>query len=108
MASNFVRTATIANGEQLSDVVDVGKGTLAGLFIPSALTGTAITFFVCDTEGGTYLELQAGAGSAFSVTVAASKYIALDPTKFVGLRYIKLRSGTAEGAARAIRCLVAK
>lgn len=106
--ASFIRTATIENGQQLSDPINCSKGKLVGFFTPAALTGTAITFFVCDTEDGTYVELQTGGGSALSATVSASKYISVDHTKFVGIGFVKLRSGSAEGAARAIRCLVEK
>jgi hypothetical protein len=96
-----VRTVTIANGQTTSDALDCINGTVVGILTPAALTGTAFTFSV-SADGVTYNTLYSDAGTAVSVTVAASRYIYLDPTVFAGVRYVKVISGSAEGAQRII------
>lgn len=77
--------------------------TLVGFYTPAALTGTAMTFQAAPNASGTYVEVVDGAtGSAYSVTVAASKYIALDPAKTYGINQVKLVSGSSEAADRTI------
>lgn len=94
------KTATIANGQTTSDAVNCGDKPPVMLRMPAAFTGTSLTF-QGSQDGVTFQEIDAG-GSAYSVTVAASKDIALDPLKFGGARFIKLVSGSAEGADRAV------
>lgn len=94
-------SATIANGQTVSGVVDLKKRSPVGLLLPSALTGTAITFQMSDTLDGTYVAIHSG-GAALSVTVGTSRYVVLDPANFRGVRFLKLVSGSAEGAARTI------
>ena len=100
---NYAKTATIANAGQLSGAVNMGGMTPVGLFVPAAFTGTALTFFVSDAADGTYVELRDDAGAAYTVTVAPGGYVALDPEKFRGVRHLKVRSGSAEGAERVIK-----
>lgn len=89
----FTTTVTIANGQSLSGAVDLSSYTLVGLVMPAAWTAAAITFQgsvdnvnffdVCDQNA----EINVGAA-------AANKYILLSPATFVGLRYLKIQSGT--------------
>jgi hypothetical protein len=98
---NSAQNVTIANGAQLSSEINTGGMALVGLYLPAALTGTAITFQASSTSGGTYLDVYNSAGQV-SYTVAPSRYIAIDPKDFQGMIYLKLKSGSAEGAARTI------
>ena len=86
------------------------SGTTSGAFIvdgysfggvqcPASLTSTAMTFTVCDTKAGTYVELTDASGSAISQTVAANKGFAL-PAELFAFKYAKLVCGSSEGAAR--------
>lgn len=93
-------SVAIANGATVSSAADLVGHTLCGFSIPSAFTGTAITF-QASLDGTTYQQLYNG-GSAYSVTVAADKYVTVDPSVFAGVRYVKLVSGSAEGGARTI------
>jgi hypothetical protein len=70
--------------------------------IPSAFTGTSISFQVATVLGDTFVSVRDGAGNAVSKTVAPSQYIKLDPTDFVGLLYIKVVTGFTEAAARTL------
>ena len=97
-------SVSIASGQQVSSIIDCGGFTLCGVIIPAAFTGTAITFQMCDTIGGTFVPVTGVSGSALSYTVAAGKYYAIDPKDFFGIRYLEIKSGSAEGAARTLVC----
>lgn len=100
---NFGKTtATIANAATTSDEIDcIKNGPPAGLQMPAAFTGTTMTFTVATTSGGTFQALHKD-GAAVSVTLANSLFIWLDPAIFYCIKYIKLVSGSTEGAERSI------
>ena len=102
-----IKTFAIANGEQESDELSMGQGQLLGLFMPGTFTGTSITFLASDTSGGTFVDVyDVGGASAYSLTVAASRFIPVDPRVFVGFSFIKIKSGSAEGGARSVKASV--
>jgi hypothetical protein len=78
--------------------------TLCGFITPAALTGTAITFQM-SSDGVTYVAVNKD-GAALSVVVTTSKYIVVNPADFAGARFIKLVSGSAEGADRVLTLCV--
>ncbi len=104
--------ATIPISTALSDVIDLGAGTIVGIIMPSAWDAAAITLQTKMTEAGTLANVYDKSGSEYSITVAASSHVILDPTILRGLgRYVKLRSGTAalavnQTAARSITVLI--
>ena len=108
MARTSSTTVTIASSGTTSQAVDVGEWLIAGIVTPAALTGIAMTFTGALTEGGTYRPLRDSSGTAISVTVAASRHILVEPQTFAGARWLKLVSGTAEGAARTITLVLHK
>ena len=87
-------TATITSGTALSPEVDLGASTLVGIVIPSGWTAAGLTFQASVDGGQTWVEHTTTAGAATSFTVAASQYIAVDPTLWRGVNAIKVRSGT--------------
>jgi hypothetical protein len=104
---NYVKEVTIANGQTISGIVDLGYGSDFILHFPT-MTGTTMTFQACDTKEGTFRQLQDGSG-AVSVVIASNLAVAPtgdDKDAFRGVRYIKLVSGSAEGAERNIKVLL--
>ena len=99
---NYGKSAAIPSGETTSGALDLGALTLVGLFMPAAFTGTTVKFQAAESLAGTYRTVTDGAGSDYSVTVAASKYVPVDPVKLAGVRFLKIVSGSAEGAARSV------
>jgi hypothetical protein len=95
-------TAAIASGGTASAEVDLGGTEIVGLVMPSSFTGTAMTFQAATATGGTFQNVADGAGSDISKTVAQGKYIAIDPTLFRGIRFVKVVSGSAEAAGRSV------
>lgn len=101
---NPSQSAVIANGAQSSAAINCSGMTLVGFMMPAAFTGTALTFEVCDTLDGTYLPLYDSANALVSMTVAASRAYVTNPLLFQGVQFLKIKSGSAEGAARTIVC----
>ncbi|MEI8397091.1 MAG: hypothetical protein WCF85_20395, partial [Rhodospirillaceae bacterium] len=103
-------SVTIANGASLSGQVDLAGQTLVGLIMPAAWTTASLTFTVSPTSGGTDYALWDGmSGSEVALSsVGASIWLRIDPSMFLGVRYIKLLSGTHgtpvnQGADRIIK-----
>lgn len=92
----------IADSATTSSEIDLGGKTLVGITFPAGIDGTALTFTVSPTSGGTFVGLITTAGAAVSYTYAASKYMAIDSALFNGVRYLKLVSGTSQTGASTI------
>lgn len=103
LGSLIQTNAAIANGQQESGAIPTAGLSLCGVLLPAAFTGTALTFEACATVGGTYVPVYNAAG-AVSYTVAQARYIAIDPKDFQGILFLKIKSGSAEGAARTLVC----
>jgi hypothetical protein len=89
---------TVANLGTVSNGVDLKGRQLCGVSIPTGLEGTTLGFQVAaDAVDGSYRTLMSG-GVALSVTVAADRYVALDPNVFAGVRFVKLVVAAQTGA----------
>lgn len=94
-------TVTIANGASLSGAIDLGSSSLAGILMPSAWTAAGLSFAVSTSLAGTYVPLWNAIGSEYTVPSAsavASQFIVLPVADFLGIQFIKVRSGTAGSA----------
>ena len=105
----YDKTITIANAGTTTAAVDTGllsnysKTQLVGVTFPATMTGTTMTFQRATTETGTFTALrEVGGANAYSITVTASTTVPLDPRVFLTAPFIKLVSGSSEGAARTI------
>lgn len=107
MAKNIKATiATIANGGTTTPTItlDPNKIPLA-LEMPSAFTGTTITFLATSSSGGTPVPLYFES-TLYSVTVAASRHVALNRVAFEGVKYLQLVSNAGGGGETAARDIV--
>lgn len=98
---------TIANGASLSGAVDfyVTDNPVA-LQMPSAWTTANLTV-QASFDGSTFTDMYLDDGTEMVITAATSRWIVLNITRFLGVRQIKLRSGTSgspvtQGASRTI------
>lgn len=98
-------TATIANGQTISDAISSLGKTLVGLITPAAFTGTIITFQI-SMDGTTYKTFYNSAGAIATVTVGVDRHIGLVPADFAGARFFKLVSGSSEAAEREITVIL--
>jgi hypothetical protein len=107
------RTATIANGESLSDAIILDEGFLVGLILPATWTTANLTLQAAgENDESTFQNVYDQAGTEVTITAAASRYVILEPAKFAGIKKLKIRSGTsgtpvAQAAARSIVAILA-
>lgn len=106
MAKNQkVVTATIPNAGTTSATITMEGGRIpVALELPSALTGTTLTFKACTASDGTPVALYYES-TAYSVTVGISRYVALNRAAFEGVKYLQIVSGSSEGAERIIKVM---
>jgi hypothetical protein len=97
----------LAKNLKLTDKVTISSGTTSTAFplqgtiplaivTPAGLASTSITF-QCSLDGSSFYDLYNGS-SAYSLTVAASRYISLNPDVFEGVRYVRIVTGSSETA----------
>lgn len=100
-------TATIANAASLSGAVDCSGGRVCGILIPAAWTTANLTF-QGSMDNATFADLYDSSGTEYTVTVGGvSRYIEVPLADFIGIRYLKVRSGTtgtpvAQGGSRTL------
>lgn len=87
--------ATIAAGAAVSGVVAIAGQRVAAIQMPAVWTTANLTF-QGSFDGGTFADIYDEAGTEFSITAAASRYIGLDAgaLELSGLQWLKVRSGT--------------
>ncbi len=96
-------TITIAVGQTDSNAIDLNGLELVGLFIPANFTATSISLQTSTAIGGSYVAVQDGYGSTYSMTVAASKYVPINNFNIVaGLRFLKVTAGTSQASTDAV------
>lgn len=104
--SNFhqPKPAKIASGQTVGEIVDLRGQRLVGIKTPADLTGTTLTWQCAEAADGTFYaahHLNTLAVTATVLTsVADDKYIMLPPDKAPSNCFIKLVSGSSEGADR--------
>ena len=77
-----------------------GRVPLA-IVTPSALTGSTFTFQASADQGTNFYNLY-NEGTQYSVNVGASRYVALNPNVFEGVKLVRIVSGSSEAATRTI------
>lgn len=113
MAPIYTKTVTIANGASLSDAADLKNGRLAGIVIPAAWTTANLTFQT-SPDGVTYYDRYDNFGGEYGVVVGgASRSILVPVIDWLGVRFLKVRSGTTgsavnQGGARILTLLVVR
>lgn len=105
----FDLTATIPVDTSTSEAIDLAGTCLVGVILPSTFDGTAFTLTGSDSSAGTYVAIIDKAGNAVGGTsVAASKYVLLDPKDVVGFRFVKIVSTTTQTTTSTVIKLVTR
>lgn len=91
---------TIDASESQSAVVDLGHYTLCGIRLPAAWTTAGLTFLASyDTSEGkdaaSYVPIYDADGVELAAAAAADRHVVISPAAFAGVRWLKIRSGTA-------------
>lgn len=91
-------TANIANANSLSAAIDLGDQRVHRISFPAAWTAADLTFSV-SYDGANYADLWFNSAEvkipSADIPTAAARSIVLDPIVFLGVRWLKLRSGTS-------------
>lgn len=98
------KSVTILSGEQVSTSFKTNDFDVPALIMPAAFTGTTVTFQGAVANSDTFKDIYDTAGNLVSVTVAANRCISLASVlnSLMGFGFIKIKSGSAEGADRTI------
>lgn len=86
---------TISDGTSISAGTNLRGRILVGVRMSASWTTANLTFQECDTVDGTYQDLYDTTGEVAITTVASSRTVMLPPETFLGVKNIKLRSGTS-------------
>lgn len=108
-------TVTIANGASLSSAAYLRDYTLVGIIMPDSWTTANLTlqaaFDVPSASSPTYNNVYTTNGTEYTVTAAASRFIAISPLDLAQVEFLKVRSGTSgtpvnQAAARSIQLVI--
>ncbi len=91
------RTVTITNGNSLSSEIFIGDTVLVSLQ-PDAGWNTAAITFQGRTEDNILGDLKFEGTELSFAAIAASEYVTVSPSKFAGVLYLAIRSGTSASA----------
>lgn len=110
MVEEGIVPVAIANNESLSSAVDLAGGRLFAIMMPADWTAADLTFQAAHA-GDTYHNIYNEDDAEVVVQAAEDRYIILSPARWLGVRRLKVRSGTAasavnQGAARTINLVV--
>lgn len=102
--------ALIANGGSLSAGIHLHAHRLFAIQMPAAWTAASLTF-QGSYDGTTYADLYDDSGNEVTMTVTAGHFVVFDPSKFLGLQRLKVRSGTGgspvnQGADRTLELIL--
>ncbi len=101
---------TVANGGTQSGAVNLLNDQspfygLVGIVTPSALTSTTITIQP-SLDGSTFLTHADYTGTSYTIPIGTNRWIALDPAMFAGFPWVRIVTGSAEGADRTFKLVV--
>lgn len=94
MPFNSTTTATITSGQAVSAGVDLGEQRLAGIILPAGWDAASLSFQT-SIDGTNWVELADTSGLIGVAAPAVGRMMMVDPATFYGVRWLKVRSGTA-------------
>lgn len=95
-AQNIVLQAQIALNGSLTGVIDLGRARLARIVMPAAWDAANLTFDV-SYDGAAFAPLYDASGTEYTVVAAAARSILVPLADFIGVRWLKIRSGPVAG-----------
>lgn len=87
--------AKIAKDGSITGVIDLAGYALCGIQMPAAWTAADLTFQVSH-DGQTFADLYDHDDNEVAVKVDAARFIQLNPQDWLGVRFLKIRSGSAQ------------
>lgn len=98
--------ATIGSGESITSAINLAGRILCGVYVPAGWTAASLTF-QGSYDGTTFMDVYDSSGTEEAASASASRYVAINHINFLGLRFLKVRSGTSaspinQGAERTL------
>lgn len=97
----------IASGQTASASAQIGDLILTGFILPAAFTGTAVTF-QGSLDNITFYTIYDSTNTALTATVTQGRAYTMNLVNFTTWPYMKIVSGSAEGADRTVTLLVSR
>lgn len=99
------RAFTIAASASVSEAVALQGLQLAAIEIPSAMTGTSLSFTVLSGDGSTYIPLYDKTNTQYTITIptASARLMFVEPYIFCAVDNFKVTSNGTEVALRTLR-----
>jgi hypothetical protein len=101
---NQDHTVTIASSGTTSGAIDLQGLGLVGIIMPAAFTGTTISFQLSN-DNTTFYDVYNTDNVQLKVTVTQGRAYLLTPGDLIGVRYLKIKSGSTESGSRTITLL---
>jgi len=95
----------ISVDDDLSEAIDLFQCTPAGIEIPAGITSTSISFQQ-SSDGINFNDVYDETRSVISVDIIGGSYVTLrDIAAFYGIRFLKIKTGSAEAADRTFKII---
>lgn len=104
----YTEPSVVANGATESAHVQLSGHVLIGVAVPATITSTTAELQTSIDAGVTWLPIYDRDGVKYSLALGASRYVALPPGDIAGLHNVRLKTGSAEGAARTFTLVLRK
>ena len=93
MAGKLIeRTVTILGGANLSDEIDIGDAVLVAVQ-PDIAWDTNTISFQSRSEKNSLRTLKFEGSEIVAASIVGQEFVTFSPTKFAGVRFLKVRSG---------------
>lgn len=103
----YTEPSIVANGGTESAIVALNGHVIVGIAVPAAITSTTAELQTT-IDGSTWLPIYDRLGTKYTLDLVAGRYIALPPGEIAGLHNVRIKTGTAEGAARTFQLVLRK
>lgn len=103
----YTLEVVVANGGTESTSIDLNGHVLIGVDVPGTVTSTTAELQT-SLDGSTWKPVYDREGNKYTLALSATRYIALPPGDIAGLPNVRLKTGSAEGAARTFKLVARK
>ena len=87
-----VTLSTTSTGQ--SDAIDCAGATLSSILMATSAWTNASMTFLGSIDGSNFYDIYGSTGNEIAYTTTASRLMTFDPAFWLGMRWIKIRSGT--------------
>lgn len=104
--ARFITTDTLSiiGGANTSNLVNMQLNRIPlAVSVPNPMTSTSLTFETSNDNGATFVPIfYEGTQYSVAIVVGQARHVALDRRAFEGVRNVRVRTGSTEGAGRTL------